>query len=324
MKFCHTYVKKIPVIFFFYSYFFDNRLLFNLLVNLLVRDNLLDIKFIKLQNCGKDYILFDNLNNQITDISVIPKLSKKITNRQLGIGGFGFIVISESDDKSISARIFNKGNEIDMTPEALLCTGRYAFDSGYLSRKKNELKTRLKSYILNMIDSKNITVNIGPPNYWDKSIEIVEDPDLNLSKSIQIDEKNYTYTPLNLMDFHISIFVESFEFNFNKLSRRLSSNPDFPSVPFIEFIQVYSREEIRIKTKEPGKQGNVSSGSGSCAAAIISVLLGFTDREIIVHNRGGDYIINWNIDNNNVYLTGPVEYTFTGNYYYNAPDKEKE
>ena len=123
------------------------------------------------------------------------------------------------------------------------------------------------------------------------------------------------------MDFHISIFVENYDFNFSKLSRQLASNPDFPSVPFVEFIQVYSRDELRIKTKEPDKPGNVSSGSGSCAAAISSVLLGFTDREIIVHNRGGDYIINWNEDNNDVYLTGSVEYTFTGNYYHNIENK---
>ena len=237
------------------------------------------------------------------------------------MGSYGFIVLYKSDDSILTAKVFHNGNEIDMTPEALLCTGRYAFDSGYLSKKQNKLQTKLKPYILNIIDSINITVNIGPPNFWDKSIEIVEDPDLNISKSIQIEGKNYTYTPLNLMDYHVSIFVENFEFNFNKLSRQISSNPEFPSVPFIEFIQVYSREEIRIKTREPDKPGNVSSGSGSCAAAIVSVLLGFTDREIIVHNRGGDYIINWNVDNNNVYLTGSVEYTFTGNYYHNTTKK---
>ena len=306
---------------FFCSIFFNNRLLFNLLSG--KKDKLLDIKFIKLQNCGKDYILFDNLNNQIKGYTVFPEISKNITNRNLGVGGFGFIILFKTDDGVINARAFNNGEEIDFAPEALLCIGRYAFDSGYLSRKQGKLRTRLKTYILNIIDSRNVTINIGPPNIWDKSDEIVEDPDLNISKSIQIEEKNYTYTPLNLMNFHISLFVENFEFNFNKLSRQISSNPEFPSVPFIEFVQVYSREEIRIKTREPDKPGNVSSASGSCAAAIVSVLLGFTDREIVVHNRGGDYIINWNVDNNSVYLTGTVDYTFTGNYYYNTPDKEK-
>lgn len=278
----------------------------------------MDIKFIKLQTCAKDFIIYDNFLKKVKDYTVFSEISKKITDRNLGVGSYGLIIVSKSDDGEVNAKAYQNGIEIDMTPEALLCTGRYAFDSGYLSRKKNTLNTRLKPYILTIIDSLNITINIGPPNYWDKSIEIVEDPNLNLSKSIEVDGKNYTYTPLNLMDYHISIFVENFDFNFNKLCRQISTNPDFPSVPFIEFIQVFSRDELRIKTHEPDKPGNVSSGSGSCAAAIVSVLLGFTDREIVVHNRNGDYIINWNVDNNNVYLTGPVEYSFTGNYYHNT------
>jgi diaminopimelate epimerase len=279
----------------------------------------LDIKFIKLHNCGKDFILFDNLKNKVKNEKVFCDISKKITNRNLGVGGMGLIVLSRTE--AFSAKIYYEGSEIEMTPEALLCTGRYAFDSGYISRKQNGLITKLKTYKLNMIDSRNIAVNLGPPNYWDKSLEIVEDPDLNLSKSIEIEGKKYTYTPLTLMDFHVSFFVENFDFNFNRLSRQISSCEEFPSIPFIEFIQVFSREEIRIKTREPGKTGNIASGSGSCAAAIVSVILGFTDREIIVHNRGGDYIVNWNVDNNNVYLTGPVDYTFTGNYYHNTASK---
>jgi diaminopimelate epimerase len=44
------------------------------------------------------------------------------------------------------------------------------------------------------------------------------------------------------------------------------------------------------------------------------VLTGRSGREVTIHLRGGDLAIEWNSADNHVYMTGPAEEVFTGEW----------
>ena len=44
------------------------------------------------------------------------------------------------------------------------------------------------------------------------------------------------------------------------------------------------------------------------------ILNGYTDNKVLVHLRGGDLVIEYNPDNNHIYMTGPATEVFQGVY----------
>jgi len=56
----------------------------------------------------------------------------------------------------------------------------------------------------------------------------------------------------------------------------------------------------------------LACGTGACAVLVASVLNGVSERKATVKLLGGDLIIEWNENNNHVYMTGPAVKVFEG------------
>ncbi|MCJ7679643.1 MAG: diaminopimelate epimerase, partial [Candidatus Aminicenantes bacterium] len=76
--------------------------------------------------------------------------------------------------------------------------------------------------------------------------------------------------------------------------------------------RVMNREEIEVFFWERGVGETLSSGSGSCAAAVASILKGLTDKKVAVRTTMGNLIVEWEKDS--VYQIGPSQIIFHGEY----------
>ena len=63
---------------------------------------------------------------------------------------------------------------------------------------------------------------------------------------------------------------------------------------------------------ERGSGETLACGTGACAAAVASMLNGYTEDEVTVHLLGGDLRIRWDREENLVYMTGPAAVAFEG------------
>ena len=63
---------------------------------------------------------------------------------------------------------------------------------------------------------------------------------------------------------------------------------------------------------ERGSGETLACGTGASAAAVVSSLLGLTDRKVSIHLKGGKLLINWSEKDNMVYMTGPAVKVFEG------------
>jgi len=97
------------------------------------------------------------------------------------------------------------------------------------------------------------------------------------------------------------------------VGRVVERSPFFPNRTNVEFVKVISRREIEVRFWERGVGHTMSSGTGSCAAAVASILNGFTDRQVRVRTEAGDLQVDWP-ENGEVVLTGPVERVANGAY----------
>ncbi len=282
----------------------------------------MDINFVKLHTCGLDYIVLDGIKSYLSDETDFAKLGERITNRRHGVGGCGFLVLRAGKREPVAARFFGaQGGESEPGPDALRCIGRYAYDSGLLSKNESKIETNTATLRLAMLDGQNIAVVLGPPFSPPDLEEIRETPHLSLDQVTSFDGKKYSFTPLVLGDAHAVLYSTDRPVSIPALAKQLGKHPVYAEPPSVNIVRVYSRDEIRIRTWQPSLRETLASGAGSGAAVVASVIHGFTDRDVLVHNRGGNLYVQWDEEANAVLVTGSVEYAFTGTFYWEPDEK---
>ena len=86
----------------------------------------------------------------------------------------------------------------------------------------------------------------------------------------------------------------------------------FPKKTNVEFIEKVDRNHIKMRVWERGSGETLACGTGACASVVASILNGFTDRKVVVELLGGNLEIEWNEEDNHVYMTGPATTVFEG------------
>jgi hypothetical protein len=83
-----------------------------------------------------------------------------------------------------------------------------------------------------------------------------------------------------------------------------TSHP-FPAKTNVEFTEVLSPTEVRVRVWERGVGETQACGTGACAVAVAASLRGLTGRNVTVNMPGGPLEIEWT--DQTVLMTGPVE-----------------
>jgi diaminopimelate epimerase len=109
------------------------------------------------------------------------------------------------------------------------------------------------------------------------------------------------------------IFVNDAEdCHLRQIGPEMEINPLFPQKTNVEFIQVISDTEIRMRVWERGAGVTLACGTGACAAVVASVLNGKTRENVLVHLDGGDLRVEWDRKTNRIFKTGPSKTVFKG------------
>ena len=82
----------------------------------------------------------------------------------------------------------------------------------------------------------------------------------------------------------------------------------------VEFARIASPNEIHQRTWERGSGETLACGSGASAVCVAGVLTGQTERNVLIHLPGGDLELEWCETTNHVFMTGPAEEVFSGNW----------
>lgn len=277
----------------------------------------MEVQFLKMHGLGNDYVFVDCFKHNAPEERHVRALAKAISDRNFGVGGDGLVLILPGTEHGLRMRIFNAdGSEAEMCGNAIRCIGRYAYDSGLTTDKQFPIETQNRTIELAIVDSRNCRVDMGPPLHLDNGAEIVEDPLTELNRVLSVDGRQHTYTPVSMGNPHAVLFVADFRFDLHALGRKIEHHTDFPNRTNVEFVQIHSREEIKMRVWERGSGETLACGTGASASVVASAVNGFTDRDVLVHLNGGDLFVEWSKHNNRVFMTGPADYVFTGTYYF--------
>ena len=102
------------------------------------------------------------------------------------------------------------------------------------------------------------------------------------------------------------------DFDVKKYGKDIEVNKIFPQKANIEFAEIVDRNTIKMRVWERGTGETLACGTGSCATAVACALNGVTDRNVVIELLGGNLEIEWNENDNHVYMTGPAVTVFEG------------
>ena len=96
------------------------------------------------------------------------------------------------------------------------------------------------------------------------------------------------------------------------LGPRIETHARFARGVNAGFMQVLARDAVRLRVHERGAGETLACGTGACAAVVAGIRLGWLERSVEVHTRGGGLLIEWAHDAAGVLMTGAAESVFEG------------
>ena len=273
------------------------------------------IKFTKMHGLGNDYVYIDAINQNIENES---SLAQFVSNRHFGIGSDGLILICKSDVADFKMKMFNSdGSEAEMCGNGIRCVGKFVYDKGLTNKTTVKIETLagIKTLILNTKDGKVETarVDMGEPILEAEKIPVIsnENPVKNLN--LTAEGEKFKFTCVSMGNPHAITIVDSTEkFDVEKYGKVLEVDKAFPKKANIEFAQIVNKQNIKMRVWERGAGETLACGTGACAVAVICCLNGLTEEKVNVELLGGKLEIEWNKENNHIYMTGPAVTVFEG------------
>lgn len=276
------------------------------------------IRFTKMHGIGNDYIYINCMESMPDRLS---ELAEEMSDRHFGVGGDGIVLICPSDKADFRMRMFNNdGSEARMCGNASRCIARYVHDHKLTEKTRISLETLsgIKVLSLNMStdgEIESVTVDMGEPELSAAEVPVRCAAERMMETPVATSWGNVGVTAVSMGNPHGVVFVDRIEdVPFETLGPELEKHPMWPDRANIEFLQIISPSEVRMRVWERGTGETLACGTGACASAVAAALTGRCGREVTVHLRGGDLNIRW-AENNHVLMTGGATEVFEGNYY---------
>ncbi|MFQ9314944.1 diaminopimelate epimerase [Dysgonomonas mossii] len=273
------------------------------------------LKFTKMHGAGNDYIYMNGFVQEIENPSV---LAIRLSNRNFGIGSDGLVLILPSENSDFRMQMFNSdGSEAEMCGNASRCVGKYVYDNGLTTKKEIALETKAGVKYITLLEgdekARKVTVDMGEPILDPVQIPVKVDKEPVLNFPLDIDGKIWEISCVSMGNPHAVVFTTGIkELDLPVIGPKFEKHPIFPRKTNTEFIEVVDRKTLNMRVWERGAGETLACGTGACAAAVAAILNGYCDRKITIHLIGGDLEIEWDEQNNHVYMTGEAVTVFEG------------
>ncbi len=271
-----------------------------------------------MHGAGNDYVYVNVFDERLPEEPA--SLARKIADRHFGVGGDGLILIGPSEVADARMRMFNAdGSEAEMCGNGIRCVAKYVYDHGICKQDKLKIETGAGVLALDVETAgglvQRVRVNMGQPILEAAKIptKLPGSPVLNVD--LNVAGRSFKVTCVSMGNPHCVVFVEKATDELVLgIGPQIETDLRFPARVNVEFVEVLSPREVRQRTWERGSGETLACGTGASAVCVAGVLSGRTERKILNHLTGGDLELQWNEQDNHVYMTGPAVEVFAGEW----------
>lgn len=269
------------------------------------------LQFTKMEGTGNDFVVIDAREHPI---ALSPTQIRQLSARKTGIGCDQLLLIERaaSRDNTLSYRIYNAdGQEVQQCGNGARALAAYAgacLPAGAAIRMES-LGGLVQAHIL---DDGQVRVNMGTPDFTPSAL-----PFTVLAQAteyvLDIGAHCVEFGAVSIGNPHVVIPVGDVDTApVNEIGPMLQQHAAFPESVNVGFAQIVSTDTLRLRVYERGVGETLACGTGACAAAAVAQQLGLVGQQVKIVARGGELLVTWAGDGQNIWLSGPCNRVYEG------------
>ncbi|MEO8307625.1 MAG: diaminopimelate epimerase [Pseudomonadota bacterium] len=274
------------------------------------------VPFTKMHALGNDFIVLEAAAAR--GLSLSAAQWQALADRHRGIG-FDQAVVLEAprrDDTLAFYRIYNadgseaeqSGNGVRCLAELLRLQGRAHDGRLQLERPGGLVKAVWR-------EPGMVAVDMGEPDFATTAVGFDAAGQAGPHYSLGVLQQQLEFSIASMGNPHAVIEVPSVgAAAVSTIGAALESHPRFARRVNVGFRQVVDRSHIRLRVFERGAGETQACGSGACAAVATGIRDGMLDPRVQIDLPGGSLTVEWQGPATNLWLEGPAQVSFTGQF----------
>ena len=283
------------------------------------------IPFTKMHGLGNDFVVIDQLKPTSTTLRpdfLTADLAQRLCDRRFGVGADQILVLRPGTTphalpapgkvmpNDATMEIINSdGSVVEMCGNGIRAVGLY-LDRYYPRPEKQYRIGTLAGLKIVDVHGENACVDMGPPQFK-KGLP------LSVEK-IEWSGKSYEFYEVGMGNPHAIFFVDQVaNAPVDTMGPFVEIQNRFPQRTNVEFVEILSPTSIKVRVWERGSGITLACGTGACASAVASLILGKVKQgsPIQVNLPGGALDITWRGEGHPVIMEGPAKEVFSGTFF---------
>ena len=256
------------------------------------------VPFVKASACGNDFLIIDGVHAP-PDMAAF---SRRICDRHQGVGADGVEWLFPAPDADVQARLFNAdGSEAEISGNGTRCVAAYLCSG----------KEKTKIVIRTGAGLKTCTFTSRKNNQYEFEIAMGE-PEVGGELSLELASGETRGIPISVGNPHYVIFVDEFSPDWQSEAAEIGRHSNFKQGVNVEFVSIVDKGNIEVRFFERGVGETQSSGTGSCAAAVATIVAKKAQSPLQVHTPGGVQTVRLD---KQVFLRGSAQLICRGEFF---------
>jgi diaminopimelate epimerase len=270
------------------------------------------LSFTKMHGLGNDFVVIDGFSRSV---ALNADQVRCIADRRFGVGCDQLLLVERPtvNRADFRYRIFNAdGGEVEQCGNGARCFARFVREKGLTTKTEIVVET-LAGIIYPRIEADGqVTVNMGEPQFEPAEIPFSA-PARATVYDLEVDGKVYQISALSMGNPHaVQVVADVDTAPVTTIGPLIERHLRFPRRVNAGFMQVLSRDCIRLRVYERGAGETLACGTGACAAVAAGRLRGLLGDTVEVRLPGGAMKIAWAGEGEPVWMTGPAVTVFEG------------
>jgi diaminopimelate epimerase len=256
------------------------------------------VQFVKASACGNDFLIIDGMCAPAD----LAAFSRVICDRHEGVGADGVEWLFPAQDADARARLFNAdGSEAEISGNGTRCVAAHIC----AEQAKEKIVVRTGAGL------KTCTLTSRNENQYEFEIAMGE-PQVGDEFCVKLAFGEVRGVPVSMGNPHYVVFVKEFAPGWQAEAAEIGRHHDFKHGINVELVTVRDSGNIDARFFERGVGETLSSGTGSCAAAVAAIATKRAQSPVRVHTPGGVQTVRWE---EQVFLRGPARLIGRGEFF---------
>lgn len=277
------------------------------------------LHFSKMHGLGNDYVFISTLDQTVPDA---PALARSISNRHLGVGGDGLILIRppEGDDAHARMEMYNAdGSRAEMCGNGIRCVAKYVYERWLPKTRTLHIETDAGVRAVEVRLAGNVVhavrVDMGTPVLAAERMPANVTDERIVDVAMSVGDTVLPLTCVSMGNPHAVMFVEAVDaVPLAEWGPLVERHTWFPQRINAHFVERLDNNRVRARTWERGSGATRACGTGACAVCVAGALTGRTERTMVAELPGGTLEIEWDEQTDQVFMTGPATHVFDGEW----------